>query len=214
MSAHPSALARLAAVALLLACIPAARAAGPDKLWVFIGTYHGPKSKGIYRAELDLATGKLSTPELAAEVDDPSFLAVHPSQKFLYAVGELDKFKDMKSGAVSAFSLDPKTGTLKLLNQQPSGDVGPCQLTIDKQGKDVIVAHYGGGSTSVLPVGADGELGKVSCFVKHAGKGADPKRQETPHAHSATVDPTGKFVCVADLGLDKVLVYKFDPAKG
>src|SRR5262245_42870184 len=97
----------------------------PEKLWVYIGTYTGKTSKGIYRFELDPATGKLSSRALAAETVNPSFLAIHPNQRFLYAVNEIGKFNGKKSGAVIAFAIDPKTGDLTLLNQQPSGGAAP-----------------------------------------------------------------------------------------
>src|SRR5207249_1624022 len=101
---------------------------GEAKLWVYVGTYTGAKSKGIYRCELDAATGKLGPPHLAGQTANPSFLAIHPSHKFLYAVGEIASFGGKKSGAINAFAIDAKTGGLTLLNQQPSGGPGPCHL--------------------------------------------------------------------------------------
>jgi 6-phosphogluconolactonase len=187
----------------------------PDKLWVFVGTYTSVKgSKGIYRFELDLATGKLSNGELAAEVAQPSFLAIHPNHHFLYAVGELDKVGDKKGGAINAFALDPKTGKLTALNQQSSGGAGPCHLVVDWKGKNVLAANYGGGSVCVLPIKADGSLGPATAFVQHQGKSINKDRQEAPHAHSINLDAGGKFAFAADLGLDKVLVYRFDADKG
>src|SRR5262249_54755894 len=122
---------------------PAAAGEGrPDKLWVFVGTYTGPKSKGIYRFEFDLASGKAGTPVVAAETTNPSFLAIHPNRKFLYAVGEITGKKD---GAIKAFALDAKTGTLTFLNEQSSGGNGPCHVVVDKTGKCVLAANYGGG---------------------------------------------------------------------
>lgn len=188
--------------------------AKPDKLWVYVGTYTGKKSKGIYRCELDLATGKLSAPVLAGEAANPSFLAIAPNQRFLYAVGEVGTFEGKKTGAVSAFAIDPKTGDLKLLNQQASEGAGPCHLVIDREGKHALAANYGGGSACVLPIEADGKLGKASSVVQHQGKSANPKRQGEPHAHSINLDPANRFAFVADLGLDKVMVYRYDAAKG
>ncbi len=184
------------------------------KLWVYLGTYAGGKSKGIYRCELDLATGKLSEPALAAETKNPSFLAVHPNHRFLYAVGEINDFGGKKTGAVSAFSLDAKSGELKPLNQKPSGGAGPCHLVVDRQGKSVLVANYGGGSAAVLRIEEDGRLGEQTAFVQHTGKGSDPARQEGPHAHSINLDAANRFAFVADLGLDQVLIYRFDADKG
>ncbi len=185
-----------------------------DKYWVFVGTYTDGKSKGIYRCEFDPATGKLSEPMLAVETPSPSFLAIDPSRRFLYAVGETGEFKGKKSGSVSAFALDDKTGELKLLNRQPSGGEAPCHLVVDRQGKHVLVANYTGGNASVLPIGADGKLGEATAFVQHKGKGTDPSRQEAPHAHSINLDAANRFAFVADLGLDRVFVYRFDADKG
>jgi 6-phosphogluconolactonase len=182
--------------------------------WVFIGTYTGGKSQGIYRAAIDLATGKLSDLELAAKIKDPSFLAIHPSGKFLYSVGEVGTFAGKPGGVLSAFALDPTSGELKLLNQQSSRGAGPCHLVVDRDEKNVLVANYGGGSVAVLPIEADGRLREASDFVQHAGKSVNPRRQERPHAHSINVDPSGRFAMVADLGLDQVLVYKFDSQTG
>ena len=181
---------------------------------VYFGTYTGKLSKGIYRSELDLATGKLSPPVLAGEVANPSFLAIAPNQKFLYAVGELNDVNGKKGGAVNAFAIDEATGDLKLLNQQSSVGGGPCHISVDRSGKTALVANYGGGSTAVLPIHADGKLGEASSFVQH--KGHDPVKDKplTPHAHSINVDAGNRFAFVADLGLDKVLVYKLDPDKG
>ncbi len=189
----------------------------PGKLWVYIGTYTGTgakESKGIYRCELDLTNGKLSTPELAGETKNPSFVAIHPTRKFLYAVGEISDFGKKKTGAVSAFAIDPATGKLTLLNQQESGGAGPCHLTVDATGKNVLVANYGGGSVASLPIQADGKLGPATSVIQHKGKSKDPGRQEGPHAHSVNLDAANRFAFVADLGLDRILIYKFDPEKG
>src|SRR5438132_198278 len=130
------------------------------KLWVFVGTYtRETKSQGIYRCELDLPTGKLSDGVVAGEAVNPSFLAIHPNHKFLYAVGEIDKFQGKPTGGVTAFALDATTGNLTQLNQQTSGGTGPCHLVVDKAGKNVLMANYGGGSVSVIPIKKDGKLG-------------------------------------------------------
>src|SRR5262245_20612884 len=194
--------------------IPFATPAHGDTAWVFVGTYTGKKSQGIYRAELDTATGKLGTPELAAEVTSPSFLAVHPNRTHLYCVCEISDFGGKKAGGVASFTLDPKTGALRLINQQSSGGAGPYYVTCDKQGKNVLVANYGGGSVAVLPVDKDGKLGEASAFVQHTGSSVVKSRQEAPHAHSINLDKANKFAVAADLGLDKLLVYKFDPDAG
>jgi 6-phosphogluconolactonase len=186
----------------------------PGKLRVYIGTYTGKNSKGIYLGELDLASGALTVKGLAGEASNPSFLAIHPSQKFLYAVSEIDNFEKKKTGGVSAFAIDPKTGNLTLLNQQPSGGAAPCHLVVDKAGKNVLVANYTGGSVASLPIGEDGKLKEPASVIQHKGSSTDPSRQKEPHAHSINLDAANKFAIAADLGLDKLLVYKFDPDKG
>jgi 6-phosphogluconolactonase len=202
----------LPALFLSLAVGPIAMAADP--LWVFVGTYTGKTSKGIYRVEFDPATGKLGTPALAAEVRQPSFLAVAPDRKHLFCVCEVNEFHGKKGGGVAGFALDARSGGLKPINQESSVGTGPCYLVCDKAGKHVLVANYGGGSAAVLPVGPDGKLGPASCFVQHTGTGPDKARQEAPHVHSINLDAANRFAVVADLGLDKLFVYRYDPAAG
>ncbi len=179
---------------------------------VYIGTYTWGGSKGIYRAELDLASGRLSPAQVAAETTNPSFLAIHPNRKFLYAIGEFGDFQGRKTGVVSAFSIDAATGTLALLNQQSSQGPGPCHVNLDRSGQCALVANYSGGSIACLPIGADGRLGEASSVIQDKGKGADPRRQEGPHAHSVNVDAANRFAFAADLGLDKVFIFRLDPA--
>jgi 6-phosphogluconolactonase len=185
----------------------------PDKLWVFVGTYTAKSSKGIYRFEMDMATGKLSNGVLAAEVQNPSFLAIHPTTKFLYCVNEDGVIGGSKNGGVTGFTLDSKTGKLAKINEQPAGGAGPCHVTVDPKGKTVLIANYGGGSINAYPIDADGKLEKASAFIKHAGKGG-PKGDTPPHAHSVNVSNDGRFAFVADAGLDRVFVYKLDAATG
>jgi 6-phosphogluconolactonase len=181
---------------------------------VYFGTYTSAKSEGIYVSRLDLVTGALAEPTLAAGTVSPSFLAVHPNRTFLYAVNEIANFDGGTTGSVSAYRVDRATGRLTLLNQQSSRGGGPAHVTVDPTGRNVLVANYGGGSVAVLPIGADGRLAAASAFVQHAGSSANPQRQQGPHAHSVNVDRSGRFAYVADLGLDKVLIYRFDAAKG
>ena len=181
---------------------------------VYFGTYTGEKSKGVYVSRLDLASGALTRPELAGETASPSFLAVHPSQNFLYAINEIGNFQGKESGSVSAFTIDRNTGRLTALNQQPSVGRGPAHLVVDKAGRNVLVANYGGGSVAVVPIGTDGALKPPSAFIQHTGGSVDPERQKGPHAHSINLDPANRFAYAADLGLDKVLVYRFDADKG
>jgi 6-phosphogluconolactonase len=207
-------------MAVLIACVAAA-AAIPDAArqstgtqLVFFGTYTGPKSKGIYVSKLDLAAGTLTTPELAGESANPSFLAIHPTRDFLYAVGEIGNYEGQASGSVSAFAFDRATGKLTAVNRQPSVGGGPAHITLDRTGANALVANYGGGSVAVLPIGPDGGLKPASAFVQHIGSGKNPDRQKSPHAHSIDLDPANRFAYVADLGIDKIVIYRFDAAKG
>jgi 6-phosphogluconolactonase len=181
----------------------------PPPDWnVFVGTYTRPqKSKGIYAWRFQPSTGQLTSLGLAAENSNPSFLAVHPNQRFLYAVNE------SKSGTVSAFSIDAATGKLKLLNQVSAKGSGPCHLTTDRSGRYLFIANYDSGSVSAYPIHDDGSLGDSSAFVQHSGS-STTDRQKGPHAHVAIMSPDNKYVFVADLGLDQVLAYRFDPNRG
>lgn len=189
------------------------------KYLFYVGTYtedEGKKtdSKGIYAYRYDAATHEITSLGLAAEATNPSFLALHPNGRFLYAVNEVQNYKGPNSGGVSAFSIDPSTGKLTFLNEVASRGADPCYITLDKTGKWVLVANYTGGSVAVFPVLDDGRLGEASAFVQHTGHGSDPKRQEGPHAHSIDPSPDNHFAFVDDLGLDELLVYKFDASNG
>jgi 6-phosphogluconolactonase len=192
----------------------AARDDKPEKLWVYIGTYTGKNSKGIYRSTLDLASGQLTNPVLAGEATNPSFLAIHPSRRFLYAVGEIGNFGGKKAGGVSAFSIDAATGNLTMLNQQSSYGADPCHIVLDKEGKHALVANYTGGSACAIEILPDGKLGDSTGFAQHAGSSVNKQRQQAPHAHSINLDASNRFAFVADLGLDQVVIYKFDKASG
>jgi 6-phosphogluconolactonase len=181
---------------------------------VYIGAYTRQKSKGIYAYRLQVATGSVTPLGLAAEAQNPSFLAVHPNRRLLYAVSEMSGSAGQKGGAVSAFAIDEKTARLTLLNTVSSGGAGPAHLTVDKTGRNVLVANYGSGSVACLPVKEDGRLTEASAFIQHTGSSVNPQRQQGPHAHSVNMSPDNRFAMVADLGLDEVLVYRFDPVKG
>ncbi|MCE9530117.1 MAG: lactonase family protein [Planctomycetes bacterium] len=204
----------LSLLAFALTAMPslAADSPAPERLWVFIGT-GGGTAKGIYRCEMDVATGKLSNLELAAEASSPNFLAIHPNGKFLYAVGQI-KVDGKPQGGVLAFGLDAKTGKLTKLNEEAAGGGGPCHVSVDRAGKNVLIANYGGGSVNAYPVGEDGMLKSASSFIQHAGASGDPKQKPLPRAHSVNVSKDNRFAIVADLGLDKLLVYKLDSATG
>jgi 6-phosphogluconolactonase len=197
-----------------LAALPAGVAQTKGDYIVYGGTYTRPnKSKGIYAWRFTPATGKVTSIGLVGETASPSFLAIHPNRKFLYAVNEISTYKGEKAGSVSSFAIDAKTGMLKALNTVSSRGDGPCHLAIDPSGKWLIVANYGAGSIAEYPVHADGTLGESSSFVQHEGSSVDQARQKGPHAHSAVLSPDGKLVFVNDLGLDKILSYKVDGLK-
>src|SRR5258707_6038219 len=179
------------------------------KYLVFVGTYTTKtESKGIYGYEFDADTGKLMPKGIAAETQDPSWVAVHPSGKFLYAANEAGK-----TSTVSAFAVDAKSGKLTLLNQIPSLGEDPCYLSFDKTGKYVLVANYSSGTIAVFPILADGRLGEHTAVLKDQGTlGQNKERQEAPRAHWIQV--SYNTVYVADLGLDRVLVYDFDAKSG
>jgi 6-phosphogluconolactonase len=198
---------------LLLGLLALGTARAADDYLAYFGGYTGAKSKGIYVARFDSSTGKLGAPELAAETTNPSFLAIHPSHRFIYAVGEMSG-AGKKAGAVSAFAVDAATGHLKLLNQEPSGGSGPCYVGLDNAGRNALVANYGSGSVAVLPVKDDGTLCPATAEMQHAGSSVNPKRQTGPHAHSIFLDAANHFAFAPDLGLDKIMSYRFDSAKG
>ncbi|HEY4765303.1 MAG TPA: lactonase family protein [Candidatus Sulfotelmatobacter sp.] len=182
----------------------------------YVGTYteDGSKSKGIYAYRFDSETGQTMPMGLAAETTNPSFVALHPNGRFLYAVNEVGNYKGPNSGGVSAFSIDRATGKLTFMNEVPSRGADPCYITVDKTGKYVLVANYTGGSIAVFPVLPDGKLGEASAFLQHSGHGVNPERQEKAHAHSIDLSPDNRFAMVDDLGLDELFVYKFDSSNG
>jgi 6-phosphogluconolactonase len=199
-----------------LAGAPKPAAAKTDQYIFYVGTYteDGSKSKGIYAYRFNSGTGQSTPLGLAAETTNPSWVALHPNGHFLYAVNELPNYKGPNSGGLSAFSVDPATGRLTFLNEVPTKGADPCYVTVDKTGKYVLVANYTGGSIAAFPILSDGKLGEASAFVQHTGHGPNAQRQEGPHAHSIDLSPDNRFAMVDDLGLDQLLVYKFDSARG
>lgn len=191
----------------MLISLGLARTSSAEELRFFVGTYTGGESKGIYTATLNLESGKVSKPELATETRNPSFLAIHPNQSLLYAVGEVSDFDGKKSGAVAAFQIDHSSGKLTLLNKQASKGGAPCHLVVDRSGKYVLFANYGGGNVGAMSIEGDGRLGSLSGFVQHKGSSITP-RQKGPHAHSINLDANNQFAVAADLGLDKLITYR------
>jgi 6-phosphogluconolactonase len=190
---------------LALAASPFAFAA--DYL-MYVGTYTGPKSKGIYAYRFDAASGRITSLGLAGEAQSPSFLAIHPGGGYLYSANETEP------GTAGAFRIDRKSGKLTPLNHVASQGSGPCAIAVDPAGKNVLVANYTSGSVALLPVKPDGSLGEASATDQHKGSSVNRERQEGPHAHSADFAPGNRFALVADLGLDKIFVYRYDAQKG
>jgi len=211
----------LLAAALILSAIPAGAAEiPPDATIAYVGTYTNAQSKGIYAFSLqtpnqaDSQTITFAPLGLAAQVTSPSFLAVDAKNKFLFAVNEVDKTANQVGGGVSSFSINPQTGMLTPINQQSSMGKGPCHIVLDSAGKNVLVANYGGGSVAVYQVAADGRLSEATSFVQHQGNSVNKNRQEGPHAHCVTLDAANRFAFICDLGLDKVMIYRFDAQAG
>lgn len=185
-----------------------------NQLDVYIGTYTNGSSEGIYRSRLDLNQGNLSAPELVAKAKNPSFVALSPTYDRLYAVSEVGDLNGKPAGGVIAYSIEDD-GQLKRLNEQPSGGGAPCHLIVDPSGQNVLVANYSGGNAACLPIDpSTGELKPISSLVQHEGSSVNKNRQAGPHAHSINVDFNNRFAFVADLGIDKVMIYQFDPNSG
>ncbi|HEY3440723.1 MAG TPA: lactonase family protein [Paludibaculum sp.] len=192
---------------LLLSSALAPLAMGQKKsVLLYIGAYTNQMNKGISVAKFDMATGEISEMTLAAETANPTFLAIHPNSKYLYSIGETGQYKGQKTGFVSAFSIDKASGKLTLLNEVSAKGPGPCHISLDRAGKMAMIANYGGGSVASYQILADGKLSEAVSFFQHEGK--------SPHAHSTTPTPDGKYAVVCDLGLDEIKTYEMDPAKG
>ena len=181
---------------------------------VYVGTYTGESSQGIYACRLDTDSGQMTAPELVAPSRNPSFLAVHPNQRFLYAVNEVRDEGNGEGGTVEAFEIDPGTGQLKLLNRVSSRGEWPCHLNLDRTGQMLVLANYLNGTVAGFAVGEDGRLSEATTVVQHRGSSVHPTRQRGPHAHSVDFSPDNRFLMSADLGLDRVLIYRVDIDQG
>jgi 6-phosphogluconolactonase len=197
----------------------ASRSSG-DKYFVYVGTYtsSGPAkdtgSKGIYVYRFNSSTGDIQSVGLAAQTDQPSFLAVDPGDKFLFAANESDTYQGQPTGGVSAFSMNRSTGMLSFLNEVPSRGAGPAHITVDHTGKFALASNYDGGNLAVFAIHADGRLGDASDFVQHHGSSVNKNRQAGPHVHEIVVAPDNRFALSTDLGLDELFVYPFDSNTG
>jgi 6-phosphogluconolactonase len=176
--------------------------------WVYLGTHRAGPGTGLSRTRFDPETGVLERPVLAAEASDPAYFVLHPDGRHLYTCNS------GTPGGVSAYRLDPPTGRLTFLNRHVCTGRGPSHLSLDARGHFVLTANYGGGYVEVIALAADGGLGAPTAVVQHHGRSVDPERQARPHAHCIRVDPANRYALVADLGLDQVLVYRFDADAG
>ncbi len=186
------------------------------EMLVYIGTYTSGKSRseGIYIYKLNLDSGALVPYRTIKNVVEPSYLAIDKSKKYLYAVNETVEYEGKKSGAVSAFAIDRKTGDLTFLNKQASLGGAPCFVTVSENSKFVLVANYVGGNVAVFPIEANGKLGAAIDTKQNSGTGPNKERQEAAHAHSINLDKNNKFAVACDLGVDKVFVYGYDDKTG
>jgi 6-phosphogluconolactonase len=195
----------------------AAGAAGP--VFVYVGSYTKDPPGGGSNNPVGISVFRFNpsdggfAPVQQMRSANPSFLALHPSRQFLYVINEIDDYDGQKAGSVEAFAVNPKTGRITLLNRQSVSGPIPAHLAVDPTGRYLVVANYIGGNFVVLPIEADGRLGPVSGEIKDTGKGPDPARQEAPHPHSVVFDRAGRFIAAADLGIDKVQIFRLGDGK-
>ena len=195
---------RLGLITLFFASVLAAQ----DGRIVYLGTY----AEGVYAARFNPQTGALTSLGMVGATTRPSFLALHPNGRYLYAVNEVSNYGGEQAGSVTAFSIDPATGKLTKLNTVSSVGAGPCHLAVDSTGSLVIVANYGSGTVVSFPVKPDGSLGGPADYIQHAGSSKSPN-QKGPHAHEIVISPDNYFVLVPDLGIDKIMIYRLDASE-
>lgn len=199
---------------LLLASLGALFAQNGGEYFVYFGTYTAKTSKGIHAYRFDPATGKLTPLGTVAETPNPSFLAIHPNRRNLYAVNWKGS-ETVKGDTVSAYAIDPRTGALTFLNKVDSRGEMPTHLTTDESGRMLLVVNYGSGSASSFAIDRDGKLSEAVTVDQHkGGSGVVKGRQEGPHAHAVVVAAGNRYAYVADLGLDRIFSYRIDPARG
>ncbi len=211
--------ARLIALAAVLATagmpvFAADTPAPPQRFVVYVGTYTGKGSQGIYAWRFDSADGSMSPLGLMAETASPSFLALHPDGAHLYAVNEIHDYEGTAAGAVTAFAIDPASAKLKTLNQISSRGADPCHLVVDPTGHFAIVANYSGGSIASFPIAPNGTLGPAAVFIQHHGSSVNHDRQEAAHAHNVALSNDNRYAVICDLGMDKLMVYRFNAQTG
>lgn len=178
-----------------------------------IGTYTGGSSNGIYQADLNETTGEISQLELIAQLDNPTFLTMHPNKPWLFACSEIRRDGKREGAKLVAYRIQTD-GPLQMINSQPTQGSGPCYVSIDSSGRVALVAHYASGSVVSLPIADDGSLSPISQLNQHFGSGSSTDRGQVPHAHCIVPDPNNRFACAVDLGLDQVRIYGLDASSG
>jgi len=196
-------------VAAFLLMITSCSSQTTSEYYLYVGTYTGESSEGIYVMKFNAADGSITPVDTVSGVENPSYLALSPSNNYLYAVNEN---ADSSEAYVSSFTIDQNNGSLSFLNRQTSGGGAPCYVDVDKEGQSVFAGNYLGGSLSMFPIGSNGTLSEPENLVKHQGSGINPQRQESPHVHCTLVSPDNRMLFVADLGTDQVKGYVYDAA--
>ena len=182
-----------------------------DDPLIFISAFTAGEEGAIHAFRFDSKTGTLTPQHRTTDLQHPFFTVISPDGRFLYSI-DTEKFGGQENEFVAAYSIKDRTGKLERLNQQSAKGAASCYLDIDSTGKTVVLANCSTGSVAALPVQADGSLGKATSFVQHEGSSVNPKRQKGPYAHSIEISPNNRFALAADLGIDKVLIYRLDAA--
>jgi len=205
--------------AIALLALPELASGSPAAQFVYVGSYtkdppgggsDNPVGISVFRVEQP--SGALTLIQQVPSAN-PSFVALDPSQRFLYVVNEIDDYQGEKTGSVEAYAISPGSGTIALLNRQPVMGTIPAHLAVDPTGRYLVVANYMGGNFVALPIQADGRLGPVSGGYVDKGSGPNKERQEAPHPHMVVFDPSGRYIATADLGIDKVQILRLEDGK-
>jgi 6-phosphogluconolactonase len=197
---------------LLTASAPAAENPPAGEYFVYFGTYTAGTSKGIYAYRFEPDSAKLTALGPMAEAPNPSFLALSPNGRYLYAVNWKGS-ETVKGDTISAYAVEGRTGRLTFLNKVDSGGEMPTHLTVDRAGRMLMAVNYGSGSVSAFAIAQDGRLSARTSFDQHQGSSVVKSRQDGPHAHAVVLSGDNRFAFVADLGLDQLFSYRLDPSK-
>jgi 6-phosphogluconolactonase len=180
----------------------------------FVGNFGIGQDGRIYFCRLDLKSGEISLIKENRGIDNPSFIEIDSSNRFLYAVNETEKSENYSGGFVSSFAIKRDDGSLRFINRQPTLGGSPCYITSDPADKFLLITNYSGGSIIVFPLLDAGNIGQNISFIQNTGRSVNPDRQKSPHPHSIFLSPDCHYAFVPDLGLDKILIYRFDQKSG